>query len=82
MSDGFLEFNEVERQVIDELAKEKALSRMGVLRQALRLYQFVDRRLADGEKISFSGDAARAAAFLGRELVEGPLGQSRLDREN
>ncbi|MEZ6060874.1 MAG: ribbon-helix-helix protein, CopG family [Planctomycetaceae bacterium] len=45
-----------EMAVLDELAKRKDLSKTGVLRQALRLYQLVDSRVRDGEKLVFEDE--------------------------
>jgi hypothetical protein len=60
-----IELTERETAALDELAAKKGMTRAGTLRQALRLYQLVDARLAAGERMTFSGDAARAAEFAG-----------------
>ena len=49
-----------EKEVLDELAAKKEMSITAILRQALRLYQLVDHRLSNGERMSFSGDNNRA----------------------
>jgi len=54
-----------EMQVISDMAKQKDLSKTAVIRQAIRLYQAVDVRLSRGETLSFSGDKAKYASFLG-----------------
>lgn len=54
-----------EREAIRRLALEHDLSPMGVVRQALRLYQLHNKRLFDGETCIYSGDAQRAREFIG-----------------
>jgi hypothetical protein len=48
-----------EKRVLDELCNEKGMTQAGVMRQALRLYQLVDRRDKDGERLFFEGDKQR-----------------------
>lgn len=64
------QFNEQERAAITELSERSGLSALGVMRQALRTYQLQERRAADGETISFSGDAKRAAEFYAPDVAE------------
>lgn len=45
-----------EMAALDALAKEKELSKTGVLRQALRLYQLIQHRTAQGEKLVFEDE--------------------------
>jgi predicted transcriptional regulator len=45
-----------EMEALDELARKKDLSKTAVIRQALRLYQMVDLRLAQGEKLFFEDE--------------------------
>lgn len=40
-----------EMGVLEELSSKKGLSKIGLLRQALRLFQFIDVRLENGEKL-------------------------------
>ncbi len=51
-----LNLTEEEMAVLDELAKRKDISKTGVLRQALRLYQLVDSRTQSGEKLVFEDE--------------------------
>lgn len=51
-----LNLTDEEMRVLEELAQKKDLSKTGVLRQALRLYQMVDLRLRDGEKLIFEDE--------------------------
>ncbi len=53
-----LNLTEAEAGVLEELAEAKQLSKTAVLRQALRLYQTVNERLADGEKLFFEDKGA------------------------
>ena len=57
-----------EREVIKNLAVQQDLSPMGVVRQALRLYQHHLHRLEAGETCTYSGDAQRAREFAGDAL--------------
>ncbi|MCA9065594.1 MAG: CopG family transcriptional regulator [Planctomycetaceae bacterium] len=51
-----LNLTEDEMATLDELAKRKDISKTGVLRQALRLYQLVDSRTQDGERLVFENE--------------------------
>ncbi len=46
-----LNLTEREMQVLDELCAKKGLSKTALMRQALRLYQAVDTRLEQGDKL-------------------------------
>ena len=46
-----LNLTEAEMTVLERLGEEKGLSKTALVRQALRLYQSVDERLARGEKV-------------------------------
>ena len=48
-----LNLTETEMEAVEELASRKELSKTAVMRQALRLYQMVDTRLEQGEKLFF-----------------------------
>lgn len=54
-----------EMEVLDALAEEQEMSKTQLLKQALRLYQLVNRRLKNGETITFSGDRERIIEFVG-----------------
>jgi predicted transcriptional regulator len=45
-----------EMTALEELASEKELSKTGVIRQALRLYQLIHERTAAGEKLVFEDE--------------------------
>ena len=51
-----LNLTDREMQVLDELCGKKGLNKTALLRQALRLYQTVDQRLEQGEKLIFEND--------------------------
>ncbi|MFM7161473.1 MAG: ribbon-helix-helix protein, CopG family [Planctomycetaceae bacterium] len=59
-----LNLTEKEMQVLDELCAKKGLNKTALLRQALRLYQTVDQRLEQGEKLIFENDAKSEKAEL------------------
>lgn len=48
-----------EMRALEALAEHHGMSKTGVMRQALRLYQLVHIRLRDGETMTFSGDGDR-----------------------
>lgn len=59
-----LNLAEVEMQVLEDLAKKKELTKTAVIRQAIRLYQLVEARLAAGEKVFFEDEKAQKKAEL------------------
>lgn len=48
-----LNLTEAEMDALESLCKQKDLSKTAVLRQALRLYQLLDTRLAQGDSVFF-----------------------------
>lgn len=48
-----VQLNDAEWKALEKLAKKKDLSKVAVMRQALRLYELVDVRTSDGEKLVF-----------------------------
>lgn len=48
-----LNLTEAEMAVLEKLSIEKDLTKTAVLRQALRLYQLVDSRMAQGDTLFF-----------------------------
>ncbi len=54
-----LNLNEAEMSVLEQLSAKKELSKIGVIRQALRLYQMVDVRLERGDKLFFEDDKTK-----------------------
>ena len=59
-----LNLTEAEMKVLEQLALRKELTKTGVLRQALRLYQLVDVRLAQGEKLCFEDGLGKKKSEL------------------
>lgn len=60
-----LNLTEREMQVLNELCIKKGLNKTALLRQALRLYQVVDQRLEQGEKLVFeTGDKREKGELL------------------
>jgi hypothetical protein len=53
-----LNLTEREMQVLEDLSRRKELSKTAVVRQALRLFQVIDARLSDGEKLFFEDEKA------------------------
>ena len=59
-----LNLTEREMRVLEELARQKDLSKTAVIRQALRLYQIIDDRISKGEKLFIEGKTAKQKAEL------------------
>jgi hypothetical protein len=53
-----LNLTESEMEVLEALSRKKDLSKTAVIRQALRLFQLVDTRLTQGEKLVFEDEKA------------------------
>lgn len=59
-----LNLTDQEMRVLDELSTQKDLSKTAILRQALRLYQLVDVRLAEGGKLFFEDQKKEKAELM------------------
>lgn len=59
-----LNLTEQEMNVLDQLCAKKDLTKTALMRQALRLYQMVDARLARGERLFFEDDQKKDKAEL------------------
>jgi predicted transcriptional regulator len=59
-----LNLTDAEMGVLEQLAAAKDLTKTGVLRQALRLYQMIDVRLARGEKVFIENGLTKEKAEL------------------
>ena len=59
-----LNMTDEEMNVLEQLSQRKEMSKTALLRQALRLYQMVDARLADGQKLFFERDLTKENAEL------------------
>jgi len=51
-----LNLTSAEMEALEGFARRKDLSKTAVIRQALRLYQLVDTRVAQGEKLFFEDE--------------------------
>lgn len=60
-----LNLSDAEMDALDELSFIQEMSKTGLIKQALRLYQLVVKRAANGETLHFSGDMDRAIMFIG-----------------
>lgn len=67
----------VEMRALERLAEEHDMSKTAVLRQALRMYQYLHSHVKAGETIQLSGDRGRVLEFIGQgfgqDLSEDPL---------
>jgi predicted transcriptional regulator len=59
-----LNLTEAEMKALEDLAKKKDLTKTAVVRQAIRLYQMIETRLAAGEKLVFEDEKAQKKAEL------------------
>ena len=59
-----LNLTEQEMKVLEDLSNQKDLSKTAILRQALRLYQVVDMKLADGGKLFFEDQKKEKAELM------------------
>lgn len=59
-----LNLTEAEMKALEELSATKEISKTAVLRQALRLYQMLEARIARGEKLFFEHDVTKQKAEL------------------
>ena len=59
-----LVLSDAEMNVLDTLSTQRSLTKVGVLRQALRLYQTVDLRQQRGEKLFFENELSKEKAEL------------------
>jgi len=59
-----LNLTDQEMKVLEELSTQKDLSKTAILRQALRLYQLVDVKLAEGGKLFFEGQKKEKAELM------------------
>jgi len=64
MSAMTLNLTEKEMGVVESLSLKKGLSKTALIRQALRVYQAIDRRLEKGERIYFEDDKKSRSELL------------------
>lgn len=56
--------SDAEMEVLESLSSSRSLSKVAVLRQALRLYQTIDVRQQRGEKLFFENERSKEKAEL------------------
>ena len=54
-----LNMTEAEMQVLAVLSEKKDLSKTALLRQALRMYQVIEARLENGDKLFFENEKTK-----------------------
>ena len=54
-----LNMTETEMQVLAVLSEKKDLSKTALLRQALRMYQVIEARLENGDKLFFENEKTK-----------------------
>jgi predicted transcriptional regulator len=59
-----LNLTEAEMRVLEELARKKDLTKTALVRQAIRLYQMIEVRLSQGQKLMFEDEKAKKKAEL------------------
>jgi hypothetical protein len=59
-----LNLTAAEMEALEELSARKDLSKTAVMRQALRLYQMVDLRIGEGEKLFFEDQKKKKAEIM------------------
>jgi hypothetical protein len=59
-----LVLNDAEMEVLDALSSKRSLSKVALIRQALRLYQTVEVRQERGEKLFFENERSKEKAEL------------------
>jgi hypothetical protein len=59
-----LNLTEQEMTLLADLCEKKGLSKTALLRQALRLYQMVDSRIDQGDKLLFENETTKDKAEL------------------
>jgi Ribbon-helix-helix protein, copG family len=57
-----LNLTEAEMAALEDLCAKKDLSKTALLRQALRLYQLVESRIENGDKLFFEDDKTKEKA--------------------
>lgn len=59
-----LNLTTIEMKLIDKLAEEKGMNKTSLVKQALRLYQTVTVRIANGEKLFFEDDKKQKSELV------------------
>ncbi len=59
-----LNLTDTEMEALEKISETKDVSKTAVIRQALRLYELVCRRAAEGERLFFENDSTKEKAEL------------------
>ncbi len=59
-----LNLTDAEMSALEQMAEQKDISKTAVLRQALRLYQLIDVRQQQGERIYFENDLRKQSDLI------------------
>lgn len=59
-----LNLTEQEMEIVERLAKDKGISKTGLIRQALRLYQHIDARLENGATLTVEHPFSKSAEII------------------
>lgn len=59
-----LNLTDAEMSALEELSNQKDLSKTAILRQALRLYQMIDQRIGNGDKLFLENELEKKKAEL------------------
>lgn len=59
-----LNLTDAEMEVLEELAQNKDMTKTAVIRQAIRLYQLVEFRIANGERLFFEDSKKKKAELM------------------
>jgi hypothetical protein len=59
-----LNLTDAEMNALERLCGVKDLSKTAVIRQALRIYQMIDQRSRDGQKLFFENESTKEKAEL------------------
>ncbi len=59
-----LNLTPAEMEALEDISRRKDLSKTAVIRQALRLYQLIDIRLGQGEKLFFEDELQKKKSEL------------------
>ena len=57
-----LNLTEAEMEVLEGMSEKKDLSKTALLRQALRIYQVIEARLENGDKLFFEDEKTKQKA--------------------
>ena len=59
-----LNLTDSEMAILEELAESKDLTKTAVIRQAIRLFQLVEHRIANGEKLFFENKKKKTSELM------------------